>query len=101
MTAEPDIEQALADEVQRIAAFRGADSGTLRLAAVRVPKAKKSVALLKYFKRRRLRPRVTLTVTVSAPKQIGIVKTHKVAKGKLTSPTTRCLPAGTTKAVKC
>lgn len=60
----------------------------------------KSVALLRLFRHRRLRAGTTLTLRVTAPSRIGLVKTQEVAAGRLKT-TTRCLAPGATRPTAC
>jgi hypothetical protein len=60
----------------------------------------KSVSLLSLFKHRRLRAGTTLTLRVTAPSRIGLVKTQKVTAGRLKT-TTLCLAPGAAKPSAC
>jgi hypothetical protein len=63
--------------------------------------ARRSVALKKYFKRRRLRPRATIQVRITRPATIGKVVTYKIRRRNVPTSKTQCLQPGATKPSRC
>ena len=63
--------------------------------------ARRSVALKKYFKRRRLRPRVTIQVRITRPLAIGKVVTYRTRRGNVPTSRTQCLRPGASKPSRC
>ena len=61
---------------------------------VSVSRAAASLSLISHFKKRKLKPGTVITITVSAPAQIGRVFTFKMRARKQPSRTSNCVVPG-------